>query len=382
MSNFMGRTIFITGAAGYVGEMLCEQFALREDVERIIALDKLPQTESTKAINKLFYIEANLADNSWQEEVAKFEPDTIIHTAWQIRALYGNEKEQWRWNVVGSENVFTFAFANTFVSRLVYFSTASSYGARTDNTLEHYFTEAEGFRDDDYIYALEKKTVEECLEAKFKEATDGEKHVPQIFVLRPAAVTGPRGRYLRNRFGLQSALQGNLQGGFMYRLVTTLTAFFPATPLWARQFIHEDDVTDIVTLFTFDYFSHKYQVFNITPTGEPVLAADMAGAVKKKVLPIYPWMARVVFFVFWHLSRGKVPTCPGSWRFYSYPILMSGDKLAIIYTCQYSSKEAFQYTDGRYEAQIPVTLKKSRPIKLAENSFEKAEENGEGGELI
>lgn len=363
----MGRTIFITGAAGYVGEMLCEQFALREDVERIIALDKLPQTESTKAINKLFYIEANLADNDWQEEVAEFQPDTIIHTAWQIRAFYGNGKEQWRWNVTGSDNVFAFAFDNAFVSRLIHFSTASSYGASVDNTLDHYFTEAEGFRDDDYIYALEKKTVEEHLETRFKEATENEKHVPQIFIVRPAAVTGPRGRYLRKRFGLQSALQGNLQGGAGYRLVTALTAFMPATPLWARQFIHEDDVTDIAALFTFDHFSHKYQVFNITPTGEPVLASDMASAVGKKVLPIHPWMARVAFFMFWHLSRGKVPTCPGSWRFYSYPILMSGDKLAIIYSCRYSSKEAFQYTDGRYEDQIPVTLKKSRPIKLAEN---------------
>ena len=38
----MKHTLFITGGAGYVGAMLCDQFARRDDVERIITLDKEP----------------------------------------------------------------------------------------------------------------------------------------------------------------------------------------------------------------------------------------------------------------------------------------------------------------------------------------------------
>jgi nucleoside-diphosphate-sugar epimerase len=355
------KTIFITGGAGYVGEMLCEQLGKRDDVRQIIALDKEPQSEYSQKLPKVTYIQHNMADDGWQEQVAMYEPDVVIHTAWQIRAMYGNGDEQWRWNVGGSDTVFDFAFAQPSVSRLIYFSTASSYSARQDNRFEHLFTEEEGFREDDYIYAKEKKVSEEHLKAKFEQAKKEGKRVPQVTVVRPAAITGPRGRFMRIRFGLQSALQGNLKGGFINRLITLLTSFVPATKGWVRQFIHEDDVNDLVLEFTFGNHDWEYNVFNITPVSEPVLAPDMAEAVGKKILPIKPWMARFAFWFFWHTTRGKIPTCPGSWRFYSYPIVMSGEKLAQVYQCQYTSKDAFRYTDGRYEDWVPEAQKRSKP---------------------
>lgn len=362
--NKESRTIFLVGV-GYVGEMLCDQLSKRDDVRKIIALDKEPQSDWTKGMSKVVYIHHNMADDGWQEEVAKYEPDTVIHTAWQIRAMYGQSKEQWRWNVDGSEKVFDFAFDQPSIEKLIYFSTASSYSARQDNRFEHLFTEAEGFRDDDYIYAHEKKVVDDNLKARFDQAKKEGKRTPQVSVVRPAAITGPRGRYMRIRFGLQSALQGNLKGGVVNRIITTLTSFVPATKGWVRQFIHEDDVNDIVTKFTFEDMDWEYNVFNITPCGEAVYAKDMAAAVGKQILPIQPWMARLAFWFFWHATRGRIPTCPGSWRFYSYPVLMSGEKLAKVYTCQYCSKDAFQYTDGRYERFVPENQRKSKPKKIA-----------------
>jgi nucleoside-diphosphate-sugar epimerase len=139
-----------------------------------------------------------------------------------------------------------------------------------------------------------------------------------------------------------------------------LTAFVPATKGWVRQFIHEDDVNDIVQHFTFNEAPSRYEVYNITPDSEPVYAKDMAAAVGKRILPIQPWMARIAFLCFWHLTRGKVPTCPGSWRFYSYPIVMSGKKLATVYRCAYSSKDAFQFTTGRYESFVPEALRRNK----------------------
>lgn len=354
------KTIFITGGAGYVGEMLCEQFSKRDDVVKIITLDKEPQSDFSKSIPKVTYVQANMADTGWQAEVAKYNPDTVIHTAWQIRAMYGEPKEQWRWNVTGSDNVFDFAINNQSVSKLIYFSTASSYSARQDNRLEHLFTEDEGFRDDDYIYALEKKVTEEHLAEKYQKAKTVGRTGLSVVVVRPAAITGPRGRYMRIRFGLQSALSGNLKGNPIYKVVTLLTAFVPATKGWVRQFIHEDDVADLVQHFTFNAAPSEYEVYNITPVSEPVLAPDMAKAVNKRILPITPSMARLAFFFFWHATRGMVPTCPGSWRFYSYPVVMSGEKLATQYICKYTSKDAFAYTDGRYEEYVPEEFKKSR----------------------
>jgi len=353
------KTILVIGA-GYVGEMLCHQLTQRDDVRAVVVIDKEPQSDWCKTFPRLTYVQFNMADDGWQEMVAVYEPDVVIHTAWQIRAMYGQAKEQWRWNVEGSNKVFDFALSLPSVKKLIYFSTASSYSARPDNSFNHYFTEAEGFRDDEYIYALEKKVSEENLKQKFDQAKKEGKRVPQVTVVRPAAITGPRGRYMRIRFGLQSALQGNLKGGGVNKLVTLLTAWVPATAGWARQFIHEDDVNDIVLTFALEQTPWEYEVFNITPMGEPVFAADMAKAVGKRVLPIAPWMARLAFWFFWHATRGKIPTCPGSWRFYSYPVLMSGEKLNGVYQCRYQSKDAFQYTDGRYESEVPTDLRRSK----------------------
>lgn len=355
-----GKTIFITGGAGYIGEMLCDQFSKRPDVKQIITLDKEAQSEWSKSFEKVVYIQHNMADDGWQEKVAAHKPDVVIHTAWQIRMMYGQFDTEWRWNVDGSNKVFDFAFTQPSVKRLVHFSTASSYSARKDNRFEHLFTEDEGFRDDDYLYAKEKKAADDNLRARFEQAKQAGQPVPQVTIVRPAAITGPRGRYMRIRFGLQSALQGNLSGGVTYRLVTLLTSFVPATKGWVRQFIHEDDVADIVAKFSFEPLNWDFNIFNITPDSEPVYAPDMAKAVNKRILPIQPWMARVAFFFFWHGTRGKIPTAPHSWRFYSYPIVMSGKKLAAEYTCQYSSKEAFQYTDGRYESYVPEELRRPK----------------------
>lgn len=354
------HTIFVTGAAGYVGEMLCEQLSKRSDVRKIIALDKESKTELLDSLEKVTYIKSNMADDDWQEEVAKYEPNTVIHTAWQIRTLYGRPKEQWRWNVVGSEKVFDFAFNQPSVKKLVYFSTASSYSARKENTFTHLFKEEEGFRDDIYLYAKEKKHVEEALSSRYEQAKKEGKTVPEIVVLRPAAITGPRGRFMRIRFGLQSALSGNLKGGIVNRIVTLLTAYVPVTKGWARQFVHEDDVSDVVEYFVFNQAPSPYEVYNLTPTGEAVFADDMAKAVSKKKVMISPLLVRLAFWSLWHITRGRIPTSPGSWRFYSYPILMSGEKLSKLYRCRYSSKNAFQYTEGRYESFVPENLRKNQ----------------------
>ena len=111
--------------------------------------------------------------------------------------------------------MFDFALSQPSVQRLVYFSTAASYSARLDNTFEHAFTEEEGLRDDGYIYAKEKKASEEHLKNKYNQAVKEGRQVPKVTVLRPAAITGPRGRYGHIRFGLQSALHGTHKKGFI-----------------------------------------------------------------------------------------------------------------------------------------------------------------------
>jgi nucleoside-diphosphate-sugar epimerase len=349
----MKHTLFITGAAGYVGTMLVQQFAKREDVEKIIGLDKEVMPDALKDEKKLVYIETNTADG-WKAEVAKYQPDIVIHTAWQIRELYGDRALTWKWNIDGSDNVFDFAFAEKSVKRLIHFSTVSSYGAFPENTLEHRYTEDEPFRKSEYLYAEEKRIAEEHLEERYKKARDAGSNVA-VAIVRPAAITGPRGRFMRIRFGLQAALSGQLKDSFVYRLISAMVSFVPVTPKWLRQFIHEDDVVDLLAELVFTAPKGSYEIFNICPPGEPVLGKDMAKAVGKMIVPLYPWMIRIPFFFMWHLTRGKVPTGPGAWRSYAYPIAVDGSKLTreYGYVYKYGSLDAFYYTDGRYESFVP-----------------------------
>jgi nucleoside-diphosphate-sugar epimerase len=357
------HTIFITGAAGYVGSMLVQKFAAREDVKQIIGLDKEPLLEMLKDQQKLVYLEMNTADD-WKEKVKAYAPDIIIHTAWQIREMYGKQDVEWKWNVGGSDNVFDLAFGEPSVARLIHFSTVSSYGAFSTNTLDHRFTEDEPFRKSQYLYAEEKRVVEEHLEEKYAaaKAAAPDAVVPSVAVVRPAAITGPRGRFMRIRFGLQSALSGQLKDSFVYRLVSAMVSFVPVTPKWLRQFIHEDDVADLVEMLAFTAPKAEYEVFNICPPGDVVLGADMAKAVGKKQLKIQPWMVRIPFFFFWHLTRGKIPTGKGAWRGYSYPIAVDGSKLTreYGYKYKYGSFDAFYYTNGRYEEFVPVAQRRHK----------------------
>jgi nucleoside-diphosphate-sugar epimerase len=358
------KSILITGGAGYVGAMLAHRFAMRDDVAKIVCVDveampdllrQMPGAADPKAAAaKIVFVQGNLADDGWQEAARAHAVSVVIHTAWQIREMYGRKEEQWRWNVTGSQKVFDFAFGEPGVERLVHFSTVSSYSARPDNTIEHRFTEEEPFRDSDYLYAIEKRQSEVDLEARYAAAIRRGGHVPQVTVLRPAAITGPRGRFGRVRFGLQAALSGQLKQTLSHRIVSALTSFVPVTRKWARQFIHEDDVADIVERLALGSPVPGYEIFNICPPGPVVLGQDMAAAVGKRAVPIPPALIRVAFFVCWHLSRGKIPTSRGGWKAYSYPVVVDGSKLTRVLGYRYGreSKEAFSKREGRYASLV------------------------------
>lgn len=352
----MKHRIFITGGSGYVGAMLVDQFASRDDVEAIFTIDKEDETTLTSQHahkNKVTFVKTNTSDNTWIESAKTFSPTIVIHTAWQIRHMYRDEETEWKWNIDGSDNIFDLAFTTPSVKKLIHFSTVASYGAFPDNSLTHLYTEDEPFRKSGYLYAEEKRIAEEHLLSKYNDAKE-KGWSGQVFIVRPAAITGPRGRYDRIRFGLQAALSGHLNRGFVNNLVMILTSVVPVTPKWLRQYIHEDDVCDIITMLSFKDLVASYEIFNISPPGDVVLGKDMAQAVNKRMIPIYPWMARMVFFMFWHGTRGKIPTSPGSWRGYSYPIAVDGSKITKQYGYVYKvpSKEAFVKNEGRYKVVL------------------------------
>lgn len=346
------NTILITGASGYVGAMLIDIFSERDDVDEIIGIDKEPCPDLIKSSSKLTFIQVNLADKAmWVDKVKALNPVVVIHTAWQIREMYGDQCTQWKWNIDGSDAVFDLAFTTPSVKKLIHFSTVASYGAYATNSIDYRFKESDGFRESDYRYAEEKRIAEEHLYRKWSEAKLRGSKV-KVAVVRPAAITGPRGRYMRVRFGLQAALSGQLKESFIHRMISLMVSFVPITDKWCRQFIHEDDVAGIIQKLVFeaDDFKSDYDVFNICPPGPVVRGIDMAEAVGKRIVKVSPTMVRIAFFIMWHISRGRVPTSRGGWKSYSYPIAVDGGKITKTYGYEYKwqSKDAFVKKEGRY----------------------------------
>jgi nucleoside-diphosphate-sugar epimerase len=263
--------------------------------------------------------------------------------------MYGQRALQWKWNVEGAEKVFDFAFATPSVKRLVHFSTVASYAAETSNTIEHRFKEEEGFRPSDFLYAEEKRIVEQSLAAKFAQARGSNSPVT-VAVLRPAALTGPRGRARTGGLRLQTALAGRSKGNAIHRLVSLLVSVLPVTKKWSRQFLHEDDIADIAALMALGDLKAPYAVFNACPPGDVMRGEDMARVFGKRMLRIHPQLIRFAFFVLWHGTRGRIPASRGSWKAYSYPIAVDGSKLTETYGYRYrmGTLEAFTKNIGRY----------------------------------
>ncbi len=360
----MKRNIIITGAAGYIGAMLVDVYAERDDVSTILAIDKDREPDFLKnkyseSRNKIVYLQADLADNEWILLAEQIKPEIIIHAAWQIREIYGRRDLSWRYNVTASDKVFDFAFTHDYVKKLIHFSTVASYGAMATNDINYKYKETDKLRETVYLYAEEKRITEEHLAKKYTEYIDKNKNhkEKQIMILRPASITGPRCRYDMSKFSLQSALSGSLkkQKGFLNKLIGNMTTFMPTTHGWLRQYIHEDDVADIVARLAFDNdIKDQYEVYNICPPGPVVLAADMARALGKRPININVRLIQLVFAFFWHITRGRVPTAPGVWMGYSYPIGIDGSKITAKhnYHYQYESLGALTLDRGRYSRNV------------------------------
>lgn len=361
------RCIMITGAAGYVGAMLCDQFSHSPDLEEIIAIDKEPMPDLLKENKKIHWICADLSEDTWREEAGKVEPEVLIHSAWQIEEIYDDEENQRRLNIGGAEKVFDFAFGQSSINKIIYFSTVAAYGAFDTNKKDNFFLEGDILKEDEYLYGKEKKEAENILAGKYAESDRSK----TVIVVRPTTIIGPRLRYMMTE-----------KHGSYYAL--NKTPFIPvANNNWGMQYIHEDDLTDIIAILTFSPLPFKgYEVFNLS-SKDTVFGSEIAKIFKKETIGIIPIAARMFFFLLWHITQGKYSIGAGAWKYLSYPIFVDGSKvekkLGFRYT--FSSHEALEKEEGRYDyAKTKIEEKKEEiselnPEAIVEDikEFEKAE---------
>ena len=331
--------VLITGAAGYIGTMLIERLAHSHSIEVIHGVDIRAQPARYGNCNKVRWIQGDVAEDGWLSQVDGKNIGVVIHCAYQIRELYGGKKKQQEhWNIDGARKVFEFALGCPSVRRVVQLSTVSAYGALPQNSLDRPFTEESPLCEDVYLYGVQKKRVENLLWHSFRRLRPS----AHIVVLRLASVSGPRGRFGLNRYGLLSTIAGRFPFVICGR------------PDWGRQYLHEDDLIDVVSTFVHSPPTTGYEVFNVSPP-DFLDATSIGRLFKKRVVALPPRLLQGLFALLWHGSRGAMTTPAGAWRFLSYPIRVDGSRLQLAcgYQYRYSSLQALMAREGRYADPPP-----------------------------
>lgn len=326
--------VLVTGAAGYIGSMLIEQLMRSDHVGAVCGIDFKAPPELLAGCPKLRWIQADVAGTDWVAPLQDARIDVVIHCAYQIRELYGSGRSrQQRWNIDGARRVFEFAFKQPSVARLVQLSTITAYGALASNSLDHPLTEDMPLAEDTYLYGMQKKQVEEVLAQAYEQLRPS----TDVVVLRLASVSGPRGRFGLNRYGLLSTIAGR----------------FPCLVCgradWGRQYLHEDDIVAVLNMLVHAPAASGYQVLNVSPP-DFLDAAALGRLFNKRVVALPPALLKALFSLTWHGSRGAMTTPSGAWRMLSYPIRVDGSRLTREYGYQYrfSSLQALLAREGRY----------------------------------
>jgi UDP-glucose 4-epimerase len=326
--------VLITGAAGYIGTMLIDRLAHSDGIDAICAIDIKGRPAQYGNCAKLDWLCADVASDGWVSQLDGKAIDVVIHCAYQIRELYGRgRKKQEQWNIDGARKVFGFALACPSVRRVVQLSTVSAYGARAQNSMDRLLTEESPLCEDVYLYGVQKKRVEDLLWHLFRQLRPS----AHILVLRLASVSGPRGRFGLNRYGLLSTIAGR----FPFLICGRSD--------WGRQYLHEDDLIDLLSTFVHLPRATGYQVFNVSPP-DFLDSTSIGRLFNKRVVPLPPLLLRALFWLLWHGTRGAITTPAGAWRFLSYPIRVDGSHLQRTYGYQYrySSHQALMAREGRH----------------------------------
>jgi nucleoside-diphosphate-sugar epimerase/putative sterol carrier protein len=321
----MSKIVAVTGAGGSLGRALVERLAARDDVERIIALDrKAPHAATEKVEGRACDVrDADIADH--------FEGCTaVFHLAFIVERGSRDHELVQSVNVGGSQNVFRAAAAKG-VGQVIYASSIAAYGAHAENLAGPLTEDAPTRGNDDFYYARTKAEVERWLDGfeASHEAMAIARMRPTIFLSR----VGTRSTEMfRKRFF------PHLRGG-----------------TGAVQVTHQDDV---VTAFELAFAKAARGAFNVATSG--ALPSDQwAKAMGKLSLPIPRAAIKLMESAY---ERGKLDVDP-IWLKFSggYPLVVSSDKIR----SQLGWKPRFETTAEvlRELADVP-TLTASRGVKL------------------
>lgn len=141
--SLKGKTIFVTGVAGFVGSYLAQYILSNIENPKVIGIDNMNtyydvhiKEERLKKLElheNFHFIKGNIADKSLIEKVfADFKPHIVVNLAAQAGVRYSitNPDAYIESNIIGFYNILE-ACRHNEVEHLVYASSSSVYGSNT-----------------------------------------------------------------------------------------------------------------------------------------------------------------------------------------------------------------------------------------------------------
>ena len=138
-----GKTILITGAAGFIGSSLSKRILTEFDVKTVIGIDSINDYYSVElkksrlaelaSFEKFIFVKGNIADKDFISSVfEEYKPDIAVNLAAQAGVRYSieNPDAYIESNIIGFYNILE-CCRNFPVEHLVYASSSSIYGGNT-----------------------------------------------------------------------------------------------------------------------------------------------------------------------------------------------------------------------------------------------------------
>ncbi len=301
------RRVAITGVSGYVGSLLVNRLAEHPEVEAIIGIDRRAPAEPPA---KLRFHQRDVTqpfdDVFWSESV-----DAAVHLAFIVKPTRHAEQAR-AVNIQGSRNLVDACLASR-TRNLVYFGSATAYGAHSDNPVP--LTEEAPLRPNKgFQYARDKAETDLMLQEAAASNPDLE-----VAVLRGCVVLGPKG-------------EGAIGGKVFQPVMLRIAGHDPLV-----QYLHEEDLVDAIVS---QLERPAPGVYNLGGDG-PLRYSQVARLAKRPVIAVPRPIIGGLIDATWALRLQSESTSAGL-DFISYPWVVSNEKLksATGFRYRYSTEDA------------------------------------------
>lgn len=303
------KNILITGVSGYIGSRVATLLNRDRDVQVLVGTDI---REPLPGIHGLDFIKRDIR-SSIDDLLTQYSIDTVVHTAFILPPIHDKARME-HVNLDGTIKLLE-SCSRCGVEHILYTSSSTAYGFHPDNDVP--LTEESPLRgNDDFSYSRIKKLIEFHIAGFRKNNPD-----MTITVLRSCFVVGP---------GFSNPLAMHLLKKFVFLPGGT----FPF------QFVHEDDLLDIVMLMLRE---RKGGIFNVGSSGT-LSFREMVSMLGNRLIEVPPGIMYKLNAVAWKLRLSFLSRFPSpALNMVMYPWIVSSDKLAreTGYRYRYSTRDAF-----------------------------------------